>query len=55
MLARLFSPPPSSRQRGLQWGIGLMLSLFFAFFYGYLAMQKGFSASYVVQDDARLV
>lgn len=36
-----------------QWLLGLSISLFFAFFYGYLAMQKGFSAAYVVQDDAR--
>ncbi|MEM8611032.1 MAG: hypothetical protein AAGF93_03360 [Cyanobacteria bacterium P01_H01_bin.105] len=29
------------------------MSLLFAFVYGYLAMKKGFSASYVIQDDAR--
>ncbi|MEM9978563.1 MAG: hypothetical protein AAF808_13135 [Cyanobacteria bacterium P01_D01_bin.2] len=54
MLARLFVPQQYSRQQGrLQWVIGLGLSLIFAFAYGYLAMQKGFSADYVVQDDAR--
>ncbi len=54
MLARLFSPQQiSRRQWQLQWGMGLWLSLMFAMAYGYLAMQKGFAADYVVQDDAR--
>ncbi|MEM7794652.1 MAG: hypothetical protein AAF579_09390 [Cyanobacteria bacterium P01_C01_bin.118] len=43
-------PRPITR---LQWTIGLGVSLLFAFIYGYLAMVKGFSADYVVQDDAR--
>ncbi len=50
MLTGIFSPQKISRR---QWFVGLSVSLFFAFFYGYLAMQKGFSADYVVQDDAR--
>lgn len=50
MLARFFSCQRFSR---FQWSIGLIVSLFFAFIYGYLAMQKGFSSEYVVQDDAR--
>ncbi|MEM9265015.1 MAG: hypothetical protein AAGA46_05785 [Cyanobacteria bacterium P01_F01_bin.13] len=50
MLAKLFAPQQICRR---QWFTGLVLSLLFAFAYGYLAMQKGFSADYVVQDDAR--
>lgn len=50
MLAKFFSDQRVSRS---QWLLGLGLSLFFAFVCGYLAMQKGFSAEYVVQDDAR--
>ncbi|MEA5463473.1 hypothetical protein [Leptothoe sp. PORK10 BA2] len=58
MLARLFMPQdishrPLNIQWRIQWGIGLGVSLLFAFFYGCLAMQKGFSGDYVVQDDAR--
>ena len=42
MLAKIFSPERIPyRQRKLQWAIGLALSLFFACFYGYLAMAKG--------------
>lgn len=33
--------------------MGLVISLAFAGWYGYLAMEKGFSAAYVIQDDAR--
>ena len=50
MLARLFSAQQISRRH---WSLGLGVSLFFAFIYGYLAMQKGFSSAYVIQDDAR--
>lgn len=50
MLARLLSPQQISRRH---WSIGLAVSLFFALFYGYLTMQKGFASEYVVQDDAR--
>ncbi|MFG6106727.1 hypothetical protein U2F10_31095 [Leptothoe sp. EHU-05/26/07-4] len=52
MLARLLSPQQHP-QKDIQWWFGLAFSLFFAFFYGYLAMQKGFAAHYVIQDDAR--
>ena len=50
MLAKLFNAQQITRR---QWSVGLGISLFFAFIYGYLAMQKGFSSNYVIQDDAR--
>lgn len=58
MLARLFIPQDivhrqSSIQWRIQWHMGLGVSLLFALVYGCLAMQKGFSGDYVVQDDAR--
>lgn len=54
MLAKYLNPQPIPRQTlGIHWRAGMAISLFFAFFYGYLAMQKGFSAEYVIQDDAR--
>ncbi|NEQ55230.1 MAG: hypothetical protein F6K11_34765, partial [Leptolyngbya sp. SIO3F4] len=54
MLAKLLALQKISRREWhIQYTIGLGLSLFFALVYSYLAMQKGFSADYVVQDDAR--
>ena len=49
MMASFLRPQQNARHVRL----GLGVSLFFALSYGYLAMQKGFSGDYVVQDDAR--
>ncbi|MEO0867319.1 MAG: hypothetical protein AAFY17_02500, partial [Cyanobacteria bacterium J06642_11] len=46
----LFSPDQVTHRQKV-WG--LVISLVVAAFYGYLAMQKGFAADYVIQDDAR--